>query len=35
LERSSEFAMSAAAAGFDYPQLIDRIVNLALERYKK
>ena len=35
LERSSEFAMSAAAAGMDYPQLIERIVQLALERYRK
>jgi D-alanine-D-alanine ligase len=35
LERSSEFAMSAAAAGMDYPQLIERIVQLALERYGK
>ncbi|HEY8196053.1 MAG TPA: hypothetical protein VIG04_03670, partial [Gemmatimonadales bacterium] len=31
LERSSEFAMSAAAAGLDYPRLIERIVNLTLE----
>ena len=35
LERSSEFAMSAAAAGMDYPQLMERIVQLALERYGK
>ena len=35
LERSSEFAMSAGAAGMDYPQLIERIVQLALERYGK
>jgi D-alanine-D-alanine ligase len=33
LERSSEFAMSAGAAGLDYPRLIEQIVNLALERY--
>ena len=33
LERSSEFAMSAAAAGIDYPRLLEQIVNLALERY--
>jgi D-alanine-D-alanine ligase len=33
LEKSSEFAMSAAAAGMDYPRLIEQIVNLALERY--
>jgi D-alanine-D-alanine ligase len=32
LERSSEFAMSAAAAGIDYPRLIEQVVNLALER---
>ena len=32
LERSSEFAMSAAAAGMDYPRLIEQIVNFALER---
>jgi len=35
LERSSEFAMAAAAAGMDYPQLIERIIQLALERYGK
>jgi D-alanine-D-alanine ligase len=35
LERTSEFAMSAAAAGMDYPRLIEQIVNLALERYGK
>ena len=35
LERESEFAMSAAAAGLDYPRLIEQIVNLALERYGK
>ena len=35
LEKSSEFAMSAAAAGMDYPRLIDQIVNLALERFGK
>jgi D-alanine-D-alanine ligase len=33
LERSSEFVMAAAAAGIDYPRLIERIVNLAHERY--
>jgi D-alanine-D-alanine ligase len=32
LERSSEFATAAAASGFDYPTLIDRIAQLALER---
>jgi D-alanine-D-alanine ligase len=35
LERSSEFAMSAGAAGMEYPKLIERIVELAQERYKK
>ena len=35
LERSSEFAMSAAAAGIEYPKLVERIVQLALERYGK
>jgi D-alanine-D-alanine ligase len=35
LERSSEFAMSAEAAGMEYPKLIGRIVELALERYKR
>jgi D-alanine-D-alanine ligase len=35
LERTSEFAMSAAAAGMDYPRLIEQIVNLALDRYGK
>jgi D-alanine-D-alanine ligase len=35
LERSSEFAMAAGAAGMDYPSLIERIVNLTLERYGK
>ena len=32
LEKSSEFAMAAAASGMDYPRLIERIVNLATER---
>ncbi len=35
LERSSEFAMAAGAAGMEYPRLIERIVNLTLERYGK
>jgi D-alanine-D-alanine ligase len=35
LEKSSEFAMSAAAAGIDYPRLVEQIVNLALERFGK
>ncbi|HEX5387879.1 MAG TPA: hypothetical protein VFW66_14340 [Gemmatimonadales bacterium] len=32
LERESEFAMAAKAAGLDYPRLIERIVSLAVER---
>lgn len=35
LERTSEFAMAAAAAGLDYPRLIERIVNLAVERGRR
>jgi D-alanine-D-alanine ligase len=35
LEKSSEFAMSAGAAGIEYPKLIERIVELALERYRR
>ena len=35
LERSSEFAMAALASGLDYPRLIERIVNLAAERFEK
>jgi D-alanine-D-alanine ligase len=35
LEKSSEFAMAAEAAGIKYPELIERIVQLALERYGK
>jgi D-alanine-D-alanine ligase len=35
LEESSEFAYAAAAAGLDYPALIDRIVQEALGRRKK
>src|SRR5947209_14346855 len=35
LEQSSEFAMAAAAAGIEYPDLINRIVDLAVERRKK
>jgi D-alanine-D-alanine ligase len=34
LERNSEFAMAAAAAGMDYPRLIERIVDLAVARRK-
>jgi D-alanine-D-alanine ligase len=34
LERSGEFATAAAAAGLDYPTLINRIAECALERRK-
>jgi D-alanine-D-alanine ligase len=34
LEKNSEFAMAAAAAGMDYRRLIERIVDLALARRK-
>ena len=34
LEKNSEFAMAAAAAGMDYPRLIERIVDLAIARRK-
>ena len=34
LEQSGEFATSAAAAGIEYPDLIERIVQLAVERYE-
>lgn len=34
LERDSEFAISAAAMGIEYPALIGRIADLALERCK-
>jgi D-alanine-D-alanine ligase len=35
LAKDSEFAMAAAAAGIPYPALIQRIVDLAMERYRK
>jgi D-alanine-D-alanine ligase len=35
LERESEYAMAAAAAGLEYPALISRIVELALERHQE
>jgi D-alanine-D-alanine ligase len=35
LEKSSEFAMAATASGLDYPRLIERIVNLAAERFDR
>jgi D-alanine-D-alanine ligase len=34
LEQTSEFAIAAAAAGIDYPDLINKIVELAVERYQ-
>jgi D-alanine-D-alanine ligase len=33
LEQSGEFAASAKAAGIDYPTLVNRIVDLALQRH--
>ena len=33
LEESSEFAAAAKAAGIEFPELIQKIVDLALERY--
>jgi D-alanine-D-alanine ligase len=33
LEAGSEFATAAAAAGIDYPDLVDRIAQMAAERY--
>ncbi len=33
LEQASEFVTAAAAAGLDYPTLINKIVDLAVERY--
>ena len=35
LEKSSEFAMSAVASGLDYPRMIERIVNLASDRFDR
>ena len=32
LERTGEFATAAAAAGMDYPSVIQRIVELSMER---
>jgi D-alanine-D-alanine ligase len=34
LEESGEFATAAAGAEIDYPTLLDRIANLAMERYE-
>jgi D-alanine-D-alanine ligase len=34
LEESSEFAIAARAHGIEYPQLVNRIAELALERWK-
>jgi D-alanine-D-alanine ligase len=33
LEKESEFAMAAKAAGIEFPELVERIAELALERY--
>ncbi|HEX4961953.1 MAG TPA: ATP-grasp domain-containing protein [Thermoanaerobaculia bacterium] len=33
LEKESEFAMAAEAAGIEFPDLVERIANLAIERY--
>jgi hypothetical protein len=35
LERDSEFALAAAAAGIDYVTLINRIAELALDRHRR
>lgn len=35
LESSSEFAVAAGAAGLAYPDLIQKIIDLAMERYKE
>lgn len=35
LDRESEFAVAAKAHGIDYPDLVDRIVDLAMARYGK
>lgn len=35
LEQSGEFATSAAAAGIEYPALIERIVESAMHRYER
>jgi D-alanine-D-alanine ligase len=35
LEETSEFARAAAAAGLDYPALVNRIAELAVERYAR
>jgi D-alanine-D-alanine ligase len=35
LERSGEFARSAAEAGLEHPKLVERIIELALARYSR
>ena len=35
LAQDGEFAMAAAAAGIPYPALIQRIVDLATDRYRR
>ena len=34
LEKESEFATAAAAAGIDFPTLVNHIAELAVERYE-
>src|SRR4029077_2896127 len=34
LEKESEFAMAAQAAGMDFPALVNHIAELAVERYQ-
>jgi D-alanine-D-alanine ligase len=34
LEQASEFAVAAAAAGMEYPMLVNRIAELAMERHE-
>jgi len=33
LEKESEFAVAAKAQGIEFPELIQKIVDLAMERY--
>jgi D-alanine-D-alanine ligase len=35
LERDSEFATAAVASGMTYPDLIQKIVDLAVQRHKE
>ena len=34
LEQESEFATAAAAAGLDFPDMVNRLADLAVERHK-